>query len=35
MKIVDGARKDGRNKALFQIENDKGSRFVALPINEG
>lgn len=35
MKIVDGARKEGRNKALFQIENDKGSRFVALPINEG
>lgn len=32
VKLIDAARKDGRGKALFQIENDQGSRFVALPI---
>lgn len=34
-KLVEAARKDGRGKALFQIESDQGSRFVALPINQG
>ncbi|MCJ7996038.1 Do family serine endopeptidase [Rhizobium cremeum] len=35
MKVIDQAKKDGRTKALFQIESDNGSRFVALPINQG
>ncbi|MGG7518532.1 Do family serine endopeptidase [Allorhizobium undicola] len=34
-KIIEQARKDGRSKALFQIQTDKGSRFVALPVNQG
>ncbi|WP_246735948.1 Do family serine endopeptidase [Agrobacterium sp. a22-2] len=34
-KVIDQAKKDGRTKALFQIESDSGSRFVALPINQG
>ncbi|MDQ0454265.1 Do family serine endopeptidase [Rhizobium paknamense] len=34
-KIIDQAKKEGRSKALFQIQTDKGSRFVALPINQG
>lgn len=34
-KAIDQARKAGRTKALFQIESDSGSRFVALPINQG
>lgn len=33
--VVEQARKDGRTRALFQVESDRGSRFVALPINEG
>ncbi|HCL66172.1 MAG TPA: serine peptidase [Rhizobium sp.] len=35
MKVIEQAKKDGRTKALFQIESDKGSRFVALPISQG
>lgn len=35
MKVLDQAKKDGRTKALFQIESESGSRFVALPINQG
>jgi len=35
MKVIEQAKKDGRTKALFQIESDKGSRFVALPIDQG
>jgi len=35
LKVLDSARKDGRTKALFQIEAEQGSRFVALPINQG
>ena len=35
LKVIDGAKKDGRTKALFQIEADNGSRFVALPISQG
>ncbi|HVK93061.1 MAG TPA: PDZ domain-containing protein, partial [Mycoplana sp.] len=34
-KVIDQARKDGRSKALFQIDTDDGSRFVALPIDQG
>ncbi len=34
-KVIEQARKDGRTRALFQIESENGSRFVALPINEG
>jgi serine protease Do len=34
-KVLDSARKDGRTRALFQIEADGGSRFVALPIDQG
>ncbi|MGV1804376.1 Do family serine endopeptidase [Agrobacterium vitis] len=34
-KILDQAKKDGRTKALFQVETDNGSRFIALPINQG
>lgn len=35
MKVIDQAKKDGRTKALFQVESENGSRFVALPINQG
>ncbi|WP_137132770.1 Do family serine endopeptidase [Rhizobium sp. FY34] len=34
-KIIEAARKDGRSRALFQVESQAGSRFIALPINEG
>ncbi|WP_159952884.1 Do family serine endopeptidase [Rhizobium sp. 18065] len=34
-KVVDQAKKDGRTRALFQVESESGSRFVALPINQG
>jgi serine protease Do len=34
-KVIDQAKKDGRTRALFQIQSDDGSRFVALPINHG
>lgn len=34
-KVIDQARKDGRSKALFQVETDDGSRFLALPIDQG
>ena len=33
--IIDKAAKDGRKAALFQVENDNRSRFVALPIDQG
>jgi serine protease Do len=29
-KVIDDAKKDGRKKALFQIEDQNGNRFVAL-----
>jgi serine protease Do len=29
-KVIDSAKKDGRKKALFQIEDQNGNRFVAL-----
>ncbi|AFL49348.1 serine protease Do [Sinorhizobium fredii] len=32
LKVMNNAKKDGRSKALFQIEAEEGSRFVALPI---
>lgn len=32
---IDAARKEGRSKALFQVETDNGSRFVALPTDKG
>ncbi|WP_147179188.1 MULTISPECIES: Do family serine endopeptidase [Alphaproteobacteria] len=35
LKVLEQAKKDGRTKALFQIESDSGSRFVALPIAQG
>lgn len=35
LKVINAARKDGRSKALFQIEATEGSRFVALPIDQG
>lgn len=31
-KVIAGAKKDGRKKALFQIEDKNGNRFVALPL---
>ncbi|MFD1327632.1 Do family serine endopeptidase [Mycoplana ramosa] len=34
-KVIDQARKDGRSKALFQVDTDNGSRFLALPIGQG
>lgn len=34
-KVIEQARKDGRSKALFQVETDNGSRFLALPIDQG
>ncbi|AEG03579.1 Do family serine endopeptidase [Sinorhizobium meliloti] len=35
LKVINNAKKDGRSKALFQIEAQEGSRFVALPITQG
>ena len=35
LEVIDVAKKDGRTKALFQIETENGSRFVALPISQG
>ncbi|MBW8321231.1 MAG: PDZ domain-containing protein, partial [Rhizobium sp.] len=35
LKVLEQAKKDGRTKALFQIESENGSRFVALPIVQG
>ena len=32
---LDAAKKEGRSKALFQVETDNGSRFVALPTDKG
>jgi serine protease Do len=34
-KVLDQAKKDGRTRALFQVEADGASHFIALPINEG
>ncbi|MBB5571912.1 MULTISPECIES: Do family serine endopeptidase [Rhizobium] len=34
-KVIDQAKKDGRTRALFQIQSNDGSRFVALPITAG
>lgn len=34
-KVIEQAKKDGRTRALFQVESESGSRFVALPINQG
>ncbi|MFD1746525.1 Do family serine endopeptidase [Rhizobium helianthi] len=34
-KAIETARKDGRTRALFQVESQSGSRFLALPINQG
>ncbi|MGE6743498.1 Do family serine endopeptidase [Allorhizobium pseudoryzae] len=34
-KALEAARKDGRTRALFQVESQSGSRFMALPINQG
>jgi serine protease Do len=33
IRVINQAKKDGRTRALFQIQSDNGSRFVALPIN--
>jgi serine protease Do len=35
VSIIDAAAKDGRKAALFQVENEDRSRFVALPIDQG
>ena len=35
VRIIDEAAKSGRKAALFQVENDSRSRFVALPIERG
>ena len=35
VSIIDAAAKDGRKAALFQVENENRSRFVALPIDQG
>ncbi len=32
---LETAKKEGRSKALFQVETDNGSRFVALPTDKG
>ncbi len=34
-KVLASAKSDGRTKALFQIDGESGSRFVALPIAKG
>ncbi len=34
-KVLEQAKKDGRSKALFQIQTDSGSRFIALDIDQG
>lgn len=34
LKVIGAAKKDGRSKALFQIQAENGSRFVALPIDD-
>lgn len=34
-KILEQAKKDGRSKALFQIQTEDGSRFIALDIDQG
>ncbi|MFN3321027.1 MAG: Do family serine endopeptidase [Allorhizobium sp.] len=34
-KVLERAKQDGRTRALFQVESESGSRFVALPINQG
>ncbi len=34
-KVIEQAQKDGRTRALFQVESGGNSRFIALPINEG
>ncbi|MGV1870368.1 Do family serine endopeptidase [Agrobacterium rosae] len=34
-KILSQAKKDGRSKALFQIQTEDGSRFIALDIDQG
>ncbi|MFN7101708.1 MAG: Do family serine endopeptidase [Pseudorhizobium sp.] len=34
-EVIEQARQDGRSRALFQVESERGSRFIALPINEG
>ncbi len=33
--VLDQARKDGRTRALFQVEANGTSRFIALPIDQG
>lgn len=33
-KVITQAKKDGRTRALFQIQSDNGSRFVALPLSQ-
>ena len=35
VKVIDAAAKDGRKAALFQVDSDNRSRFVALPIDQG
>ncbi|MFB2551029.1 Do family serine endopeptidase [Ensifer soli] len=35
VRVLNTAKKDGRTKALFQIESSEGSRFIALPIDNG
>lgn len=35
VRIIDAAAKDGRKAALFHVENEGRSRFVALPIGQG
>ncbi|PWW02235.1 serine protease Do [Hoeflea marina] len=35
VRIITAAAKDGRKAALFQVENENRSRFVALPIDQG
>ena len=34
-KVLSQAKKDGRSKALFQIQTENGSRFIALDIDQG
>jgi serine protease Do len=35
LRVIGAAKKEGRSKALFQIQADNASRFIALPIDQG
>jgi serine protease Do len=35
LRVIGEAKKEGRSKALFQVQADNASRFIALPIDQG